>query len=296
MNNIAKSKQYYALSLILNVLRKRAFRGRARIIRALASCLTELQAFPVMLSPITSINVDLRDDSAIIIFLDGGLKHEQGFLKLLTMFLKPGDVFWDIGANHGYYSLLLSEPSYQLSKVIAFEPNPVLAEEIEKNAVNRSNVVVMAAGLSSENGSGVLSIRKHSTAISTFRRPNFAAEAIEVPVFTLDGLITAGDIPPANVIKLDVEGFEYKVLLGYSLRDAHRPAIFMEWIEEFFSEIDVTFRDLQTFLGDSWIIYRIENDGTLRDKFIEKPGTTNDLLLVQRDTTYHELARSLVQQ
>ena len=296
MDNLTKSKQYSSLPrLILNALRKRAFRGRARIIRALALWLEELQAFPVMLSPITSINLDLRDDSAIVIFLDGGLRHEQGFLKLLTQFLKPGDVFYDIGANHGYYSLLLSESSYQLSKIIAFEPNSVLAEEIEGNAVNRSNVVVMAAGLSSESGLGILSYRKSRTSIGTFRHPSFGAAAIEVPIFTIDGLIMDGEIPPANVIKLDVEGFEYKVLLGYSLRDVHRPAIFMEWVDDFSSEINVTFRDLQSLLGDSWVIYRIENNGTLRDEFIEKPGTTNDLLLVWRGSTYHELARRLVQ-
>ena len=242
----------------------------------------------------TDINLDLRDDPAIGIFLQGGLKHERGLLELLSRFLRPDDVFYDIGANHGYYSLLLSEPSYRLRQIVAFEPAPGLAEEIKRNAVNRSNVLVMAVGLSAEDGLGVLRCKKNRSSVANFR-PGFTGASVEVPLLTLDGLILSGQIQPANVIKIDVEGFEYKVLQGYSLRDVHKPAIFMEWVSDFSAEIGVTFRDLQQLLGKGWIIYRIENNGTLREESIEKPGTTNDLLLVWRDTTYHELAQGLIQ-
>lgn len=288
-----KKFRLYCLYLVLDLLRKCSFRGRARIISAMATKISELQSFPVSISPNTEMKLDCRDDAAIGIFLHGGLPHESGLMEIMSRFLKPHDVFYDIGANHGYYTSLFSEPAYGLAQVVAFEPNPWLAKRIKRNVASRSNVVVMAVGLSAQESSELLNYDARRSDTANFR-PGSQGISVEARLSTLDTLLQQGQIRPANVVKIDVEGFEYKVLQGYTLRDEHQPAIFMEWIDAFSAEIGITFEDLQLLMGNYWVIYRIENTGKLREDSIEKAGTTNDLLLVRRDSVYNHLAKELI--
>ncbi len=281
------------LRFMLGLCRKWPFRGRAKIIRAMASRFSELQSFPASISPTTEMRLDLRDDAAIGIFLHGCLPHENGLKAIMTSFLNQNDVFYDIGANHGYYTLIFSEKIYNLAQVVAFEPNPSLANELRLNTFSRENVYIIPVGLSDQTKLSFLYYDACRSDTANFRSGS-SGNSIEVPLNTLDTLLKQGQIRPANVVKMDVEGLEYKVLQGYTLRDEHEPAIFMEWLDDFSSEVDATFQDLQQLLGCNWVIYRIENTGKLRQEGIEKAGSTNDLLLVKRDSHYHQLAQNLI--
>jgi len=269
------------------------FRGRGLSLRTLARLFPSLRQFPLSLTPATTIRVDLRDNSSIGIMVHQGIGHERGLLALLQRFLTPGDVFYDIGANLGYYTCIFAEPQYELLRIVAFEPNPGLAAQLERNTAERSNVLVIPAGLSSRPGVADFRFDPMKSGLGNFR-PGAGKSTCSVKLETLDGLIEAGHIPAPDVVKMDVEGLEYRVLEGYGARDDHRPAIFMEWSDVYSSAVGVSFGDLQRLLGESWVIYRVENDGTLRSEEIATPRTTNDLLLTWRGGRYHEIAESFV--
>ncbi len=253
---------------------------------------SELQAFPARLSAATELKLDLRDNPAIALFVHRCIPHERGLLKLLKAFLQTDDTFYDIGANIGYFSYLFSEQEHGLRQVVAFEPNPALAHGILNNARDRSNLHVLPIGLGAKTETAELYHDQGASDVANFRSGRSGSKT-RVAVKTLDELIGQGCIPKPDVIKMDVEGYEYKVLQGYTMRDIHRPAIFAEWVEEFTTSLGSGFDDLKALLGPRWEIFRVENDGTLRNERIHAANTTNDILLVHRDSKYHPLAERL---
>jgi FkbM family methyltransferase len=143
--------------------------------------------------------------------------------------LAPDGVFYDIGANTGYFSIAAAN-RYRDARVIAFEPLPELAEDIgiASDANRLPGLRVLNLALSAENGEQTLYLPTQSVHASFVSREAVAA-AVVVPTRRLDDLVDAGDIPPPTVVKLDVEGAEMLVLDGaeQTLR-RHRPLICFE--------------------------------------------------------------------
>lgn len=137
--------------------------------------------------------------------------EEQGFL---LHFLRPNDLFVDVGANVGAYTLLAS--GYCNAKSVAFEPVPVtidiLKRNIERNQLG-DYVELLNIGISSQKGvlrfTKKLDVLNHViyNGISTLSQD----ETIDICVFTLDEILQ--DRQPA-LIKIDVEGYELPVLQG----------------------------------------------------------------------------------
>jgi FkbM family methyltransferase len=136
--------------------------------------------------------------------------HEFVDMGFLLHFLRPGDLFVDVGANIGSYTVLAGAVAG--ADVVAVEPDPgsfaSLQSNVELNGI-QAKVKCVKAALGASTGSIRFSIGQ-----DTMNRVLRADESIpyqEVPVQTLDGLL-AGLTPIA--MKLDVEGFESEVLRG----------------------------------------------------------------------------------
>ncbi|AXC11665.1 methyltransferase, FkbM family domain protein [Acidisarcina polymorpha] len=131
-------------------------------------------------------------------------------MSFLLHLLRPEDLFVDVGANVGSYTVLASAAIGARS--IAFEPNPEtlpgLAANIEANGIG-DRVEIHQAGVGAK--SGVLRFAANGT--QTRIAPNGgASESIfQSPVTTLNETLAAST--PA-LIKIDVEGFESDVLAG----------------------------------------------------------------------------------
>jgi FkbM family methyltransferase len=136
---------------------------------------------------------------------------EMGFLM---HFLRPDDLFADMGANAGSYTVLAS--GYSGAATIAFEPVPATFIWLKKNIeANQLQHLVQAynCGLGSANS------QLHFT--STFGTVNHVVssnedtnkgEAVLVDILPFDSLIENGRVP--CLVKIDVEGFETEVLAG----------------------------------------------------------------------------------
>lgn len=64
--------------------------------------------------------------------------YERGFAEFLKQNLKKGDIFIDVGANIGLFTLLSSKLVGNVGRILSFEPNPEIFEQLEVN-VNLNN-------------------------------------------------------------------------------------------------------------------------------------------------------------
>jgi len=160
---------------------------------------------------------------------------------VLSQLLRPGDVFYDIGANVGFYTLLASKLVKSHGRVYAFEPVPGNVRAIHHNLKLSStqNVDVIPYAVADHSGSFsmMISAEPFWSRFSGLPSPPHPSGTIEVRGITIDDLVVEKSILPPNVIKLDVEGAEEQVLAGMrqTIR-AHHPVIVCE-LHDTWSEV-----------------------------------------------------------
>jgi len=133
--------------------------------------------------------------------------EEMGFALHL---LRDGDLFADVGANVGTYSVLAA--GVARARVLAIEPNPASLAALERNvALNRIDELVRIAPMAAGARAGTLSITTALDSLNHVAAPGEAATCITVRADRLDHLL-AGETP--LLVKIDVEGFESAVLAG----------------------------------------------------------------------------------
>jgi FkbM family methyltransferase len=193
----------------------------------------------------------LTDPRSLVVPLEIKTSKE---ISVLKEYLKEGDTFVDIGANHGSFSLVASKLVGSSGKIIAIEPQPALADLIEKSmsANNAAPFEVYQLACSDHNGSENFYIPK-STSGSAGLFKNFssisASDVINVTLKTFDTL--AEDIKfNGNVFfKLDVEGSEFKFLKGAESTIRHlRPSIMIEINPSSFQAAGVNLEEMIKFL------------------------------------------------
>jgi FkbM family methyltransferase len=168
-------------------------------------------------------------------------------------------VCFDIGANVGYYSLLLSR---LCSKVYSFEPMPHtysrLVRNLELNGVQ--NVTTFCQALGSSHGQLTMT---NSSGNSTGTAHISAAGDFAVKVSTVDEMVDSMQIQRLDFIKSDVEGYECEVLKGGSRTfQRFRPVILVEVNATMLSEFGATSNELVNLLrGWSYDLYIVGRQG-----------------------------------
>jgi len=155
--------------------------------------------------------------------------HEFEDLAFVLHFLKPDDLFLDVGANVGSFTILAT--SARKARTVAFEPVPAtfsrLVANVELNDLApRVTLVNKAVGASP----GFVAFTQTSSLSNHAVAPGEAPKSsVEVRIVTLDVAVT---IDRPCLVKIDVEGFESQVLQGAvgTLRNPHVQAILIEMI------------------------------------------------------------------
>jgi FkbM family methyltransferase len=166
--------------------------------------------------------VDLSDHAFRAIFFHGAYEPETtAALKCLAA---PGQIWWDIGANIGWFTLLLSRLVGNEGSVEAFEPNPFTASLLDRAiSINgASNVRVNRVALGDKQAQATLFIPSDPGSVEGGHgRPAMIRHAdlrslseVSVRVDTIDSLVASGSIPYPFGIKMDAEGFEGAIIAG----------------------------------------------------------------------------------
>ncbi|MFT6898047.1 MAG: FkbM family methyltransferase [Paraglaciecola sp.] len=143
------------------------------------------------------------------------LAHEPELSDWLVKNITPrkGDVFLDIGANIGWYSVLLSRLTQNENKIFAFEPDPLNSDLLRQNLeTNKAkSVTVIQAAVAESTGKAKLyqynsnNLGKHSMLASS------GQNSVNVDTVGLDQFFSEMGLENCTVrlLKIDVEGYEY---------------------------------------------------------------------------------------
>ena len=138
--------------------------------------------------------------------------HEFEDMGFVLHFLRSDDLFLDIGANVGTYTVLAAGVAG--SSVLAFEPIQTthmrLMRNVQVNSLH-SRVVALNIGLGAESGSLIFSADLDSENHVLQTDMPIEGEITRVNVDSLDNVL-GGRMP--TLIKIDVEGFETEVIRG----------------------------------------------------------------------------------
>ncbi len=153
----------------------------------------------------------------------GSYEHEKQ--NLFAEMLQEGSVVFDIGAHVGFYTLLSSQIVGPKGKAIAFEPLPrnihYLKEHLRVNQCK--NVTVIEAAVVERSGFTFFEEGSNNHTGRLSQRG-----CLEIKAVSLDGLVSKGEIPPPDYMKIDVEGAELLVLSGAkSILNNYHPTIFL---------------------------------------------------------------------
>jgi len=156
--------------------------------------------------------------------------YEREVTAVIKHIAKPGQKWLDVGANIGYYTILLSGLVGPDGEVHAFEPNPVMMNHLERSLLhnqacnvflNRSAVsnvsgaeVILYVPVSSDSQSGQASLVVHKNIAET--------QEVLVPTITLDDYLAKTSCR-IDFMKIDIEGLEILAFQGMKKTFARQP-------------------------------------------------------------------------
>jgi len=140
--------------------------------------------------------------------------QELDFLRAHT---PPGGVFVDVGANVGTYAMVLARQVGATGKVIAVEPHPVTHARLAFNraASGFSQVRLVAAAAGPSDGELMIETDGENLGASHIVSGKPNGHAIRVPSLRLERILGDAGVTHVDALKIDVEGFEDRVLTGF---------------------------------------------------------------------------------
>lgn len=167
-------------------------------------------------------------------------------------YLKPGMTFIDVGANIGYYTALGALLVGTQGRVVAFEPSAYAFEKLSSMAAKSglTQVTTIHAGLSDAAGSLklYLGVGSNNHTPTMVARGNTSETTVRV--VRLDEEAARLGIERIDLIKIDVQGYESKVLAGATrlLRERRIGAILCEFNEGWLSKAGSSLESLEALI------------------------------------------------
>lgn len=192
-----------------------------RVARAQSALRLDLQGRPVF--------VDLSDPR----FLAVPRELSAGLPRILKAFLRPGDTFVDVGANHGSFAVTAAQLVGPDGLVVAIEPQARLADLVRRSLeLSGAPFVVHNVACSDSAGTARLYVPRASSGLGGLH-PAFSGlgrhHTASVHLARLDDLLQPDRLPGRVFVKLDVEGSEARCLAGArNFLASAKPAILME--------------------------------------------------------------------
>jgi FkbM family methyltransferase len=193
--------------------------------------------------------------------------YEKPETRFFLNTIKPGATFLDVGANIGYYSALALTRVGAAGRVLAIEPDPetfeYLLRTIAANGQERAQAV--QKGLADAPGSLRLYRNSSNRGDNRFYANDLADNFVDVEVARADDVLASLGIGRVDLIKIDVQGFEGKVLQGLegTIRNSNPLVILSEFwpwgLREAGSD---PFEILQRLQGFGLRLHELAGDGS----------------------------------
>jgi FkbM family methyltransferase len=152
-------------------------------------------------------------------------------LDFAQRILKPGDTFVDVGAFHGWYSLVASRAVGRRGRVLAFEPNPETYATLLTNLAlnNSTNVLTFNEALSDVDSTAWLYQGEADGSYSALAPVEGTGGRVQVATRRLDAVVREVMVQHVSMMKVDVEGAEVLVFRGAAdLLTTSRPVVVFE--------------------------------------------------------------------
>jgi FkbM family methyltransferase len=184
-----------------------------------------------------------------------GHYHERYEAALVAGLLDPGEVFWDVGANVGYFALVAAAAVGATGQVLAFEPGAASLERLTANVALNPYKHIQIFNLAVADADGEATLYRADgiadSSASLFAAAAGAARGEVCRTVTLDGFLTKEGMRPPDFLKLDVEGAELRALQGAAkLLAEARPLLLVEMEEKTLGPAGASKAAIQAFLTD----------------------------------------------
>ncbi|MCL4479018.1 MAG: FkbM family methyltransferase [Deltaproteobacteria bacterium] len=184
---------------------------------------------------------------------------------------KRGYTVFDVGTNIGIMLLNFAKAVGSEGFVYGFEPNPVVYDKcIENIGLNNfSNIKVSNMGLGNQDGEFTLTtpspLNKGGAYINlNGMKDDLVNSSYNVAVTTIDKFVQTHAVPKIDLIKIDVEGFEYNVLKGaFHILQRHKPLLFVEVDDNFLKRQDSSAKELVELLHGLGYVVRKADTHTI---------------------------------
>jgi FkbM family methyltransferase len=215
----------------------------------------------------TKLKINLYSDSVLSKIIYNGFEKEE--LSFVKEVLTDGDIFIDIGANVGLFSLIASDCIGATGSIVSFEPSPVtfnrLQENITLNAIENSDLRNIA--LSNQLGETNFYISDNGyDAWDSFApsQDNKLQKTISVAVSSLDKELEQVDKSRIKLVKIDVEGWEkYVIMGGENLFRNYAPVVMVEFTEENTFNAGYAIHEIYDLMVDYGYVWHKIKDGKL---------------------------------
>ncbi len=208
--------------------------------------------------------------------------YEKDITSLvLSIPFEDGDIFIDVGANIGWYSLLVSVAIPKSVKVYSFEPEPFNYDFLLRNITlnEAQNIVPVKKALGDKEGVVNFYLYPNSNRGRHTVLPLYNYKVIQVPITTLDKFSASEGIERVKLIKIDVEGFEYMVLKGALKTLEVTDFVVLEVTPDYMKRGGINYHEFIEFLDslnfEYYLIDKVDKDGLKRI-------TPQDLLFVEK--------------
>ena len=168
--------------------------------------------------------------------------YEPEIRTIFRTVLAPGGIAIDVGANVGWHTLLMASLVGVAGRVLAIEPNPAMQQRLRDHlCLNRLRQAEVISNIAADQEEEMAFYApaandKNSGNGHVIERDSADKGTIRVVARRLDTIVAAARCERLDLIKIDVEGFEWRVLQGVEESIAKfRPHIVFEYNAEYAS-------------------------------------------------------------
>ncbi len=199
------------------------------------------------------MKLDLADEEQRKIYFYGHY-HERYEARMVLALLDMDEVFWDIGANIGYFSLIAATALRNSGQILAFEPGHLAYERLLDNISLNSftNIETYNLAVAEAEGEAVLYLSADiaDSSASLYHSGKEPGGRQVCKTVSLDKFLVEQGLRPPDFLKIDVEGAELAVLQGaQNLIGEYTPLLLMEMEEKNLQAAGASKAAIQQLLG-----------------------------------------------